>query len=86
MLKIMKNDINISVLRIEDSAALKKRMEEYAIGRDLKAMEYNQAIVKRLNTENKNITKCSKCGKEFQSAKDTSPLCPSCISTLEQSI
>jgi predicted Zn-ribbon and HTH transcriptional regulator len=70
------------VLRVEDSAALKKRMEDYAIGRDLQALEYNKAIVKRLNTENKNITKCSKCGKEFQSVKDASPLCPSCISKI----
>jgi DNA-directed RNA polymerase subunit RPC12/RpoP len=78
----MKNDINISILRIEDSVAVKKRMEDYAIARDLKAREHNQSIIKRLNSENKIIVKCSKCGKEFEYPKNSElqELCSSCLS------
>ncbi|MGE5406366.1 MAG: hypothetical protein ACM3NR_01535 [Methanosarcina sp.] len=79
----MKNNITISLLRVEDSVAVRKRMEDYAVSRDLQAIEYNQSIIKRLKAEDKNSVKCIKCGKEFQYADLESPqLCSSCLAKI----
>ena len=77
----MKNDINIPVPKEEDVAALNKRRDNYAITRDLQALEFNEAITKRLQTEARHLIKCDKCGKEFASGTTTeiSLTCPECI-------
>lgn len=77
----MKNDINIPVPKEEDVAALNKRRDNYAITRDLQALEFNEAITKRLQTEAMHLIKCDKCGKEFASgtATEISLTCPECI-------
>jgi hypothetical protein len=77
----MKNTINIPVPKEEDIAALNKRRDNYAATRDLQALEFNEAIIKRLQTEAKNLIKCDKCGKEFASGTpvETSQTCPECI-------
>jgi hypothetical protein len=77
----MKNEINIPVPKEEDVAALNKRRDNYAITRDLQALEFNDAIIKRLQMEARHLIKCDKCGKEFASgiAAETSLTCPECI-------
>lgn len=77
----MKNEINIPVPKEEDITALNKRRDNYAITRDLQALEFNEAITKRLQTEARHLTKCDKCGKEFASGMEaeTSLTCPECI-------
>jgi rubrerythrin len=76
----MKTDITIPVPKVEDVVALDKRRESYAAARDLQASEFNEAIIKRLQSEAKNVIKCDKCGKEFASGKvaDAPQSCPEC--------
>jgi hypothetical protein len=77
----MKNEISIPVLKEEDSAAAKIRRDNYSMGRDIQAMEFNEAITARLLAEQKNRIKCDKCGKEFESAQsdDNVKTCPDCL-------
>ena len=77
----MKNEINIPVPKEEDITALNKRRDNYAVTRDLQALEFNDAIIKRLQAEARHLIKCDKCGKEFPSetATGTSLTCPECI-------
>jgi len=75
----MKNDI-IPIPKEENLEALKKRRENYALVRDLQALEYNEAIAKRILSESRNQVKCTKCGKEFtnETASEDSLTCPDC--------
>lgn len=77
----MKNEINIPVPKEEDITALNKRRDNYAITRDLQAVEFNDAIIKRLQTEARHLIKCDKCGKEFAAGitAENSLTCPQCI-------
>jgi rRNA maturation endonuclease Nob1 len=76
----MKNEISIPVLKEEDSAAAKIRRDNYSMGRDIQAMEFNEAITARLLAEQKIRIKCEKCGKEFESENTGKDLktCPEC--------
>ncbi|HOW39950.1 MAG TPA: hypothetical protein PL123_05355 [Bacteroidales bacterium] len=76
----MKDKINIPLPRKEDKAHLIKRREDYALTRDQQAIEFNEAINKRLRTEAMNIRKCTGCGKEFssESSAPSQDLCPDC--------
>lgn len=77
----MKNPIIIPVPKEEDIAALNKRRDNYAATRDLQALEFNDAIIKRMQAEARHLIKCDKCGKEFASgtSTDTSLTCPECL-------
>ena len=78
----MKNPIIIPLPKEEDIAALNKRRDNYAATRDLQALEFNDAIIKRMQAEARHLIKCDKCGKEFASgiSADTSLTCPECAS------
>jgi hypothetical protein len=67
----MKNNIVIPVPREEDKVAATKRRESYAATRDQQALEFNDAIAKRILMDAKNKIKCEKCGKEFTAVGDT---------------
>jgi rRNA maturation endonuclease Nob1 len=77
----MKNIISIPLPKEEDIAALNKRRDNYAATRDLQALEFNEAIIKRIQAEARHLIKCDKCGKEFASVttEETSLSCPECI-------
>lgn len=81
----MKKDIVIPLPREEDKVAASKRRENYAASRDLLALEFNEAIAKRLIMEAKNKIKCEKCGKEFSAVGDSrgSQICPECKEPIE---
>jgi rRNA maturation endonuclease Nob1 len=57
-----------------------KRRLDYAYTRDLLALEFNEAISKRLLSESRNQVKCEKCGKEFTAelTLEESLTCPEC--------
>jgi hypothetical protein len=76
----MKEEINIPILKEEDFVAANKRRDLYAASRDLQALEFNEAIVKREQMKDKNKMKCEKCGKEFAAGitSDHSLICPEC--------
>jgi formylmethanofuran dehydrogenase subunit E len=76
----MKNNLVIPVPKEEDKVAATKRRETYAATRDLQAIEFNDAIAKRIIMDAKNKVKCEKCGKEFMAVGDSdgSPTCPEC--------
>ena len=76
----MKKEIVIPILKEEDVAAANKRRENYATTRDLQAMEFNDAITKRLLLEAKHPVKCENCGKEYivDSAVAGAVKCPEC--------
>lgn len=57
----------------KDSSISEKRREDYALTRDQQAMDYNEAIARRVNS-----AKCRDCGKEFPSGKLNDLLCPDC--------
>lgn len=78
----MKNPIIIPLPKEEDIAALNKRRDNYAATRDLQALEFNDAIIKRLQAEARHLIKCDKCGKEFATgtAADSTSTCPECAS------
>ena len=75
----MKNEKFIPVQGEEDLAVSEVRRKEYALTRDQQALEYNEAIAKRIILIEKNIIKCDRCGKEF-SANNASDQksCPEC--------
>ena len=76
----MKNDIIIQFTKEEDFVAANKRRDNYALTRDLQALEFNEAIVTRQISEARNQVKCEKCGKEYAAgitSKD-SHICPVC--------
>lgn len=76
----MKNEIIIPIPKEEDKVELNRRREDYAHARDIQALEYNEAIAKRLLQNAKNQFRCEKCGKEFTdeiSAEETHT-CPEC--------
>jgi hypothetical protein len=66
----MKNNISIPMLKTEDVVAANRRREDYALSRDQQASEFNRGIAKRLLMQDKNVMKCSKCGKEFEAGPD----------------
>lgn len=76
----MKNEIDIPVIREENLVAANMRREKYSITRDVKAREFNDAIVARLLAETVTKIKCETCGKEFSVPKteDTPLKCPDC--------
>jgi formamidopyrimidine-DNA glycosylase len=76
----MKKNKDISVLKEEDIVAVNRRRENYALTRDLQALEFNEAITKRLLSKARNQVKCEKCGKEFTAviASEDSFICPEC--------
>ena len=76
----MKKEIVIPILKEEDVAAANRRRENYAHTRDLQAIEFNDAITKRLLLEAKHPVKCENCGKEFivDAAVVTPAKCPEC--------
>jgi chromatin segregation and condensation protein Rec8/ScpA/Scc1 (kleisin family) len=80
-LSTMKNRIDIPVPRAEDTEAANKRRENYALTRDVQALEQNEAIAKRLKTKAKNKITCIKCNREFSPGADAkdSLICPDCI-------
>jgi rubrerythrin len=59
-----------------DSSVSEKRREDYALTRDQQALNYNEAIARRLNSGN--TVKCRDCGKEFPAGKLNDLLCPAC--------
>ena len=76
----MKKTNDVLVNKKEQDVTLAKRREDYALKRDLQALDQNEAISKRLLSEEEAKVKCSKCGKEF-SANDGSKVyweCPDC--------
>jgi len=76
----MKNETTIPVTKVADLVAANKRSFKYALKRDLQALEFNEAIVTRQLSADRNIVKCEKCGKEFSagSATTDSLFCPNC--------
>lgn len=76
----MKNNTDIPVLKQEDIVAVNKRRENYALTRDLQALDLNEAIAKRLISKDRNQVKCEKCGKEFSAGitSEESLICPEC--------
>ena len=76
----MKDDLNIQIPKEEDFVAANKRRDKYALTRDIQALEFNQAIVTRLQSEGRNMVKCKNCGKEFAGGPtpEESPICPAC--------
>jgi len=76
----MKKEITIPILKEEDVVAANKRRENYAYTRDLQAMEFNDAISKRLLLEARHPVKCENCGKEYMvdSGTENSVKCPEC--------
>ena len=74
----------------EDLIAAAERREKYSILRDLQALEFNGAIVSRMEkdkekaetarNEEKKLIKCEKCGKEFSVSVTAKDLinCPEC--------
>jgi rRNA maturation endonuclease Nob1 len=76
----MKNIINIPVPKAEDTEAAKKRRENYALTRDIQALDQNEAIAKRFQSKSKNQIRCEKCGKAFTPDTDSkdSHICPDC--------
>ena len=76
----MKKNINIPNFKEEDTAAVKKRRDNYAVTRDQQALEFNDAIAKRQLSKDKNLVKCEKCGKEFAAGitPEDSLICPEC--------
>jgi predicted Zn-ribbon and HTH transcriptional regulator len=76
----MKKEIVIPILKEEDVVAANKRRENYAYTRDMQAMEFNDAITKRLILEAKHPVKCEKCGKEFivEASTEGPATCPEC--------
>jgi hypothetical protein len=76
----MKNEITIPLPKEEDFVAANKRRDQYALKRDMQALEYNQAIAARLLSEAKNQLKCEKCGKEIVSGTITenTTICSDC--------
>ncbi len=76
----MKNNIAVPLPKVEDKVEAGKRRESYASTRDLQALEFNEAIARRIAAESKNITKCDKCGKEFTATGFSagSVTCPEC--------
>ena len=81
----MKDQINIPLPRKVDQAHLIKRREDYALARDQQAIEFNEAINKRLRTEAMNIKKCTGCGKEFspETSAPSQDLCHDCAGKAE---
>jgi len=77
----MKKEIVIPILKEEDVVAANKRRENYATTRDLQAIEFNDAITKRLLLEAKHPVKCGNCGKEFivEASFEARANCPECI-------
>jgi ribosomal protein L37AE/L43A len=71
-------------MKEEDLKAAAKRKEEYALGRDLQATEFNEAITDRLAKDSKHV-KCEKCGKEFLVEITIKGLmnCPECNRIIE---
>jgi hypothetical protein len=76
----MKKLNDILVVKKEEDKALVKRREDYALKRDLQATEQNEAITKRLISEESAKVKCVKCGKEFSPEDSSSDYleCPEC--------
>jgi hypothetical protein len=76
----MKDEIVIPIPKEEDFVAANMRRDNYAIKRDLQAMEFNSAIASRMKSMEKNSCKCTKCGKEFAAGVNCteSPTCPEC--------
>ena len=76
----MKNEIEIPLIKEEDVIAANMRRDKYSLTRDVKAREFNEAIVTRLLAESSKKIKCDKCGKEFTiSSKENELLsCPEC--------
>lgn len=75
----MKKNIDKAVPQTDDLSAKKKRREDYALRRDLQALDNNEAIAKRKNLKEKNLAKCEKCGKEFSAETTEGPMiCPDC--------
>jgi DNA-directed RNA polymerase subunit RPC12/RpoP len=76
----MKDDDPIFSQKEKDQAASEVRRLDYALKRDHILVEYNQAIVKRFSLKEKNIIKCSRCGKEFPAGNVTEEkICPDCL-------
>ena len=78
----MKNEILVRLTKVEDFVAANKRRDKYALTRDQQALEFNEAIVTREESEAKNMVKCEKCGEEYSAGttvKD-SLTCPKCKS------
>jgi hypothetical protein len=77
---VMKNEIDIPVLKQEDFVAANIRRDNYSLIRDKQAMEFNGAIASRLLAEESKQVKCEKCGKEFATEADAEgPMkCPEC--------
>jgi len=68
---VMKNEIDIPVLKQEDFVAANIRRDNYSLIRDKQAMEFNGAIASRLLAKESKQVKCEKCGKEFTTEADT---------------
>lgn len=67
----MKNEIDIPVLKEEDSVAANIRRDNYSLVRDKQNLEFNGAIATRLLAKDINQVKCEKCGKEFTAEPGT---------------
>ncbi len=76
----MKKLTDVLVVKKEKDASLAKRREDYALKRDLLAMDYNNAISRRLVSEKEIRVRCMKCGNEFLPEKDSGDyqMCPGC--------
>ena len=76
----MKKLTDVLVLKKEKDASLIKRREDYALKRDLLAMEYNNAISRRLVSEEEVLVRCMKCGREFlpEKVSEADQVCPEC--------
>jgi predicted Zn-ribbon and HTH transcriptional regulator len=76
----MKDEIDIPIQKLEDSAAANLRRDRYSQIRDIQALEFNSAIASRLRAKDISHVKCEKCGKEFEVETNTKDLmkCPDC--------
>lgn len=74
----MKKEIAIQVIKVEDIPAVNLRRQTYALTRDQKNNEFNDAIAARLLADIK--LKCDKCGREFTTKKtsESQLFCPDC--------
>ena len=77
---MMKRLVDIVVMRKQEDVSLTKRRNDYAIKRDLLAAENNSAISRRQVSENDDLIRCMKCGKDLTTEKSSlgNLMCPDC--------
>lgn len=76
--RMIKKEVTIPLMKVEDVSASNMRRENYALKRDQQNSEVNEAIAARL-LRTAILKKCNKCGKSFTSHTTEDMLsCPEC--------